>query len=174
MPNNKNVETVSKLREKLTGAKSVVFAEYHGLSANQVNELRNKIKESGGEMSVAKNSLVKIALKEEKLGSAEVDASLEGPVATFISYEDAIAPIKVLAEFSKKINLPKMKAGIVDGVFTSFEKLQILSQLPSREQLLARVVGGMKAPLSGFVNVVGGTRRNLVYVLSAIADKKKA
>jgi len=172
MPNEKKLEKVAELKEKISQAKSVVFAEYHGLNANQVNDLRAKVREAGGEMSVAKNTLVKIALQENNASSKEIEEGLEGPVATFFGFEDPIAPIKALAEFAKKIELPKMKVGLVDGVVATAEKLAILSQLPSKEELLARVVGGMKSPLSGFVNVIGGTRKNLVYVLSAVAGKK--
>ena len=172
MPNTKNIEKVSELRKKLSKAKSVVFAEYHGLGANQENELRAKVIKGGGEMSIAKNTLVKLALKEEKMSSPEIEAGLEGPIATFFAYEDSIAPLKILADFAKKLELPKLKAGIIDGAFVPFEKLQILSRLPSRQELLASLARGLKSPLSGFVNVVGGNRRKLVYALSAIAEKR--
>lgn len=172
MPNQTKVEKVKKLKEKIAESKSIIFAEYHGLDANQVNELRSKIKETGAEMTVAKNTLMKIALEEEKAGSKEVNEQLEGPVATFFGYEDAISPIKALAEFAKKFELPTIKIGIIDGEVTSVTKIDILSKLPSKEELLARLVGGLNAPLSGFVNVLGGSQRKLVYALSALADKK--
>lgn len=172
MPNEKNLNKVEELKEKLAKAKSVVFAEYHGLDANQTSDLRMKINENGGEMTVAKNTLMKIALKEENMGSDELDENLEGPVATFFAYEDAISPIKALVDFAKELELPKIKAGIFEGKFANLEKIKVLSELPSKEELLARVVGGLKSPISGFVNALGGTRNNLVYVLSAVADKK--
>lgn len=171
MPNNKNKELVAELTKKVADAKSIVFAEYHGLDANQISDLRKQLKESGSEMSVAKNTLVKIALKENNY-NGDLEKELEGPVATFFGNEDAIAPIKILSDFAKKFELPKIKVGLVEGRVASASEIEVLSNLPSREELLARVVGGLKSPLSGFVNVLGGTKRNLVYVLSAIADKK--
>ncbi|MBI2414222.1 50S ribosomal protein L10 [candidate division WWE3 bacterium] len=173
MPNNKNVALLEELKKKVSLAKSMVFADYHGLKSNQANDLRQKMKEVGGEMSISKNSLLKIALKEKNLLSKEANEVLDGPVATFFAYDDAIAAIKLLADFAKKITLPKIRGAVVDGLFANASKVEILSQLPSRDQLIAKVVGGLKSPLTGFVNVIGGTRRNLVYVLSAIADKKK-
>lgn len=172
MPNSKNIQLLEELKKKVAEAKSMVFADYQGLKSNQTNDLRQKMKESGGEMAVAKNTLLKIALKEQNLLTEEAEKALEGQVATFFGYKDSVSGIKLLTEFAKKLNLPKIRGGIVEGMFADKAKVEVLSQLPSREQLIARVVGGMKSPLTGFVNVVGGTRRKLVYVLSAIADKK--
>lgn len=172
MPNEKNVNKVAEIKEKLSKANSVVFAEYHGLNADQISNLRTKIRASGGEMDVSKNTLMNIALDEEKLNSEELKKELKGPVATFFGYEDAVAPIKVLTDFVKEFELPKIKAGIFEGAFASKDKIEVLSNLPSREELLARVVGGLKSPISGFIHALSGTRNNLVYVLSAIADKK--
>jgi large subunit ribosomal protein L10 len=172
MPNQAKIEKVNKLRDKIADAKSIIFAEYHGLNANQVNELRSQVKEAGAEMSVAKNTLMKIALDKEKVGSKEVHEKLKGPVATFFTHEDAIAPLKALVEFAKKFELPTIKIGIIDGEVASAEKLEILSKLPSKEELLARIIGSLKSSITGFVNVLGGSQKKLVYALSAVADKK--
>ena len=172
MPKDVNVQKVNNLKEKLTKAKSVVFAKYHGLDANKVNELRAKVIESGAEMTVAKNTLTKIALKDAKLHADKLESDLKGPIATFFSYEDAIAPIKVLAEFAKGIELPEMVAGIIDGKYVNVDEIKILSELPSKQELLARVVGGLNSPISGFVNVLSGNKKKLVYALNAVAEKK--
>lgn len=159
---------VAKLKEKMEGAKSIVFTEYHGLSATQISDLRMKLKAQGAETSVAKNKLLNIALDND-----EVD--LKGPTMTVFSYEDAVSVIKTLFDFSKENEkLPAIKAGIVEGRVINADELEVLSNLPSREQLLAQVVGGMKAPLSGFAGVLGGVQRSFVYALSAIAEQKEA
>jgi large subunit ribosomal protein L10 len=170
MPNQIKTDKVNNLKEKIKTAKSIIFAHYHGLDANKVNELRAKITETGGEMIVEKNTLMKVALKEEDQDGA--NAELTGPVATFFSYEDAISPIKVLAEFAKELQVPELIAGFVDGKLTSKDQLTVLSQLPSKKELLAKVVGSLNAPLSGFVNVLGGSQKKFVQVISAIADEK--
>lgn len=171
MPNETNKKLVAELSQKVADAKSIVFAEYHGLDANQISDLRKQLRESGSEMTVAKNTLVKLALKENG-HNGELEKELEGPVATFFGNEDAIAPIKILSDFAKNFELPKIKIGLVDGKVTNASELEVLSNLPSREELLARIVGGLKSPITGIVNVLGGSQRNLVTVLSAVADKK--
>lgn len=171
MPNQKNTDKLNTLKDELSKAKSVIFAEYHGLDANKVNQLRSRIKESGAEFTVAKNTLLKIALDEKK-SPKEAGDQLEGPVATIFAYEDAVAPIKALADFAKEFELPTVKGGIIDGEFASAEKINVLSNLPAREELLARLVGTLNSPLSGLVNTLSGNQRKLVYVLSAIAEKR--
>jgi large subunit ribosomal protein L10 len=164
---------VQSLREKIAKAKSVVVAEYHGIDANDVNNLRQQLRDGGNEMTVAKNTLLKIALEEEKIDIKELEEHLEGPNATIFAYEDSVSPIKIIVEFAKKLELPKIKAAIVDGVFTSSEKVEALSKLPGKQELLAQVVGGMKAPLSGFVNVLGGTQQKFARVINAIKESKE-
>lgn len=173
MPNQINIDKVQNLKDKFQKAKSLVFADYQGLKANEINELRDKLAENDTEMSVQKNSLLKIALKETDQLNEKLEKELEGPVTVFISYKDAIAPLKTLFEYAKDRELPKVKAGLISGLFATADEVKVYSELPSKEELLARVVGGMKAPLSGFVNVLGGTQRKLVYALAAIADKKE-
>ena len=172
MPNQKKTDKVDKLKDKISKSKSMIFAEYHGLDANKVNELRAAVKESGAEMTVAKNTLLKIALDEEKADAQKLAEHLQGPVATVFSYEDALAPLKAITDFAEKFGLPTIKAGIIDGEFTDATKLAVLSKLPSKEDLIGKLVDSLKAPLSGIANVLGGSQRNFVYALSALADKK--
>lgn len=173
MPNEQKKSKVQILKEKLEKAKSVVFVEYSGLEANKMNELRKEIRAEGAELTIAKNTLMKLALEDKLESIGEIREELVGQVMTLFSYEDAVTPLKKLAEFAKKHGVPSLKIGIFDGKIAQAAKLQALSELPSKEELLARVVGGMKSPITGFVNVLDGTQRNFVYALSAIADKKK-
>ena len=169
MPSEKNIKLVEELQEKLSKAKSVVFAEYTGLDANKLNSLRKEIRAEGAEISIAKNTLMK-----RILGREDLEEKLSGQICTIFSYEDAIAPLKKLVEFAKANELPVVKLGIFDGVLTSANQIEALSKLPSREELIAQVIGGLKSPLTGLVNVLGGPQRKLVYTLSAIAEKKEA
>jgi large subunit ribosomal protein L10 len=173
MPNNKNVEIVEQLKDKLEKSKSVVFVDYQGLSASDVSALRSKISETGAEMAVAKNTLLEVALNEAKLDADKAQEALKGPTAAVFGYEDSVGPIKALFEFAKKLELPKIKSGFVDGLYTSFEQIEVLSKLPSREQLLGTVVSALNSPVAGFVNVLGGVPRKFVYAISAIAEKKE-
>jgi len=173
MTNIKNKEIVTGLGDKLEGAKSVVFVDYTGLDANKLNELRKQVRSEGAELSIAKNTLMKLALLEKKGGemAGKLAEKLKGQMMTLLSYEDAVAPLKKLVDFAKVYEVPVVITGIFDGKVVSAEKIAELSELPSREELLSRVVGGLKAPLAGVANVLGGTQRKFVYALSAISEK---
>jgi large subunit ribosomal protein L10 len=172
----KNIETVKGIKDKVARAKSVIITDYLGISASDANDLRQKMKDAGAEMLVTKNTLLKVALKEnattEKADMTALEKDLEGPTAAIFSFDDAISPIKVIFEFAKKAQFPKVKSAIIDGIYTNAAKIEIIKDLPSKEQLLAQAVGGFKAPLNGFVNVLGGVQRKFVYAMKAIADQK--
>jgi len=173
MPNTKNTQTVKEIKEKVAKSKSIIFTDYKGLNANKANELRAKMLEEGVELTVAKNTLLNIALKEEKLDAEKVKDHLKGPTLALFLYKDSISPLKALVEFIKKAELPVIKGAFIEKEYTTADKVLEISKLPSKEQLIAQVVWGLKAPLSGFVNVLGGSQRKLVYALSALAKKKQ-
>ncbi len=177
MPNSKNKQAVESLEDKISRAKSVTITDYRGLSAQAVNELRARMLENNAEVVVTKNTLLKVAMKNVKSTAALVESAekdLEGPTATIFAYSDAINPIKAVYEFIKKFELPKVKASIIDGVYNTAEQVEVIKSLPSREQLLAQIIGGFQSPIRGFVTVSGGVQRKLVYALNAVAEKKKA
>ena len=109
-----------------------------------------------------------------KIALGKEDYELKGPTLSVFLYEDAIEGIKVLFDFSKENEeTPVIVKGIVDGEDVDATKLKILSELPSKDQLRAQVVGGMKSPLNGLVNTLGGVQRNFVYALAEIAKSKE-
>ncbi len=169
----KNKEIVADLRNKVAKSKSIIFTYYHGLTANNLNDLRSKLKAAGAETSIAKNTLLKIALKEEKQLMDEIEKGLKGPTATIFSYDDPVASIKALVEFAKKLELPKIKFALVEGRFMDEKEVAVLSTLPSKDVLISQIVRSMKSPLSSLINVMSGNKKKLVYALSAIAKKKE-
>ncbi|MEK7595697.1 MAG: 50S ribosomal protein L10 [Patescibacteria group bacterium] len=173
MPNQKNINAVIQLRKKLSTAKSIIFADYKGLKSTQADELRAKLAETGAEVEVTKNTLLKVAFKDEGIETKGGKEGFEGSTLTVIAYEDAFTPIKKLFEFIKSANVPLVKLGFIDGKFYSKEQVEDISKLPSRLELITKVLVGFNAPVSGFVNVLSGTKRNFVYVLNAIASKKE-
>lgn len=168
MPKEKNIQLVEELKEKIAKAQSIVFSDYLGLSSSDINKLRQKVKDTDGEMVVAKNTLLKIALDNESFND-----DLKGPTAVVFSYKEPLATIKALFEFAKDLNLPKVKSALLDGVYTDSQKLEILSKLPSREQLLTQLLIGLKSPINNLSQILNGTQRKLVYTISAIAENKK-
>lgn len=174
MPNQKNQDLLTELKLKVSKAKSIVFADYKGLKSNQANELRKKLAESNAEVEVAKNTLMMLALKEAGHDVSAQQENFKGATAAIISYDDAVSPLKKLYEFIKTATVPVVKLGLLDGKFYSASEVETLSKLPSREQLLAQVLSGFNSPISGFVNVLSGTKRNFVYALNAVAEKKSS
>lgn len=173
MPNQTNKDIVKDLKEKVAKAKSITFTDYIGLSSNNVNDLRRKLEDGNSEMIVAKNTLIKNALKEEGVKDVDkLDSHLKGPTAVIFSYNDAVAPLKNIYEFIKTFELPKVKVGLFDGVITSSDQVEAISKLPSKEVLIAKLLGTLKSPLNGTVQVFSGVQRKFVYAVKAIADKK--
>lgn len=163
---------VEEMKEKLQSAQGAVFVGFSGLSVADVTKLRRKFREGGVEYKVVKNTLTRIAADE--LGFNDLDAVLEGPTAIAYYAEDTVAPAKILKDFIKetKTEALTVKAGIADGQVIDAAAVEALASLPSREELLAKLVGSMQAPISGLVNVLQGNIRNMVYVLDAVRAKK--
>lgn len=166
-------QIVAHLKEQLKGAKAIVLVDYKGINVEQVNNLRNQFRDVKVEYLVQKNTLIKIALND--LGINELDDYLKGPTAVAICTYDEVAPAKVLVKFIKEVMeeapFPSFKAGFVAGQLLTQAQLIALAKLPSREELLARILGSINAPISNFVNVSQGIIRKFVYALDAIAKK---
>ncbi|RJR27993.1 50S ribosomal protein L10 [candidate division WWE3 bacterium] len=168
----KNKEIVDEIKQKLEKARAVTFADYIGLKASDLGELRQTLKENDAELEVIKNTLVKVALDEKKMGNEELNKDLEGPTALIFAYSDPVKPIKIIFDYINKLELPKVKSAIFEGRYSTADEVEVISKLPGREQLIAQVVGGLKSPINGIVSTFSGVQRKFVYALSAIADSK--
>ena len=159
MSNNLELKkaAVAQIKEKLTTAQSVVLVDYRGLTVAEVTELRKQFRAAGVEYAVLKNSLVGIAAKEA--GIEGLDSILEGPTALAFGMTDAVAPAKIIAEFAKKNDKLKVKAGILDGAILDVAGVEKLSAIPSREVLIAKVMGSMMSAVSKFVYVLEAIRK---------------
>lgn len=166
MVSPKKIQTVQVLTEKLKRAKSLVLVDYSGLSAPQQHRLREKIKEAGGEFNVTKNTLLGLAIKNiTGLPRVRQLADLRGPTATLFAYEDEIAPIKALIEFSKEFALPKIKIGLFEGKTMEREKIEELAEIPGKNELLAKLILTLNSPLRGLAQVLSADTRKLIFVL---------
>ena len=165
-------QVVAELAQKLASAKASFLADYRGLNVEQVNKLRGELRGAGVEYQVAKNTLLKLAAKGT---SAEcLNDHLAGPTAIAIATGDPVAPAKILAEFAKTNPKFELKAGALDGKLLNVDEIKALAELPSREVLLAKMLGSLNAPVTNFVGVLAAIPRSLVQVLAAIQDKKAA
>ena len=168
---------VAQLKEQLESAKGVVLTSYKGLTVAQDTELRRELREAGVSYHVVKNTMLRIAAKEA--GIEGIEEHLEGTTAFAFSTEDAVAPAKVICGFIKKNKLEDaevltVKVGMVDGKVIGVDEVKALAALPSREELIAKLLGSMNAPISNTVNVLQGVIRNAVYVLDAIRSQKES
>jgi len=174
MVQNVKYDIVKNLKSRLDGAKAIVLVDYKGINIEQVNSLRAAFRASGVDYFVQKNTLIKLALNE--LGIKELDSELAGPTAVAVCNLDEVAPARVLTKFLKEVMedaaFPKFKAGYVAGHVFNATELKALASLPSRDELLARVVGTVQAPLSSFLGVTSGIIRKLVLAVDAIAKKQ--
>ncbi|MFW0837700.1 MAG: 50S ribosomal protein L10 [Candidatus Komeilibacteria bacterium] len=166
---------VKALQAKLEKAKSVVFTAYAGLSVGDMESLRGEYRTADVEYKAAKKRLLDLALTANKVDHESI-VDMEGSIATAFGMEDEVAPARVSQEFAKKHDNFSIRAGLLkvgeDWKFLSAEEVIAMASLPSREELLAKVVGSINAPVSGFVKLLAGNVRSLLNVLNAIQETK--
>jgi large subunit ribosomal protein L10 len=151
--NPRNTETLASLRQALEGQASFFVVNYQGLPSNQLVALRKELRGVGSKMLVAKNTLMHKALSEKGFEMRDV---FHGPSAIVLVGEDAITPIKTLADFAKKndLGIPAAKGGILDGEMLDAAKFDAISKLPSKDELRGQVVGVLSSKLQEFVGIL--------------------
>ena len=174
---SKKKAVVAELQEQLTSAKGVVLTGYKGLTVAQDTALRREFRAAGVTYHVVKNTMLRLAAQEA--GIEGLDEHLEGTTAFAFSAEDAVAPAKVIGAFIKKNKLDEagvltIKVGMVEGQVIDENEVKALAMLPSREELIAKMLGSMNAPISNTVNVLQGVIRKAVYVLDAVRVQKES
>lgn len=172
MPSQKNIASLEELSQKLDRSKTTILTNYKGLTVDKFTQLRNQLKEIGGEIKVYKNTLLKLAFKNKDYQNQSTDKTMQGPSAVVFAYEDELAPVKKVHDFAQQNQLPKFKFGFLGKDFIDADRVKQLGELPAKEVLLAQVVGSLNSPISGFVNVLQGNMRKLVYILKAVKQNK--
>ena len=158
---SKNLEikkgVVADIKEKFEKAQTAVLVDYRGLNVAEDTELRNQLRKAGVEYVVLKNTMINLAIKEMNLD--EMKSHLEGPTAVAFGYEDAIAPAKVLTDFIKAKKKMNIKCGVCDGAYLDEAGVQALANTPSREVLIAKIMGSMMSSVSNFVYALEAIRK---------------
>ncbi|NCQ16569.1 MAG: 50S ribosomal protein L10 [Gallionellaceae bacterium CG1_02_60_948] len=175
MPKSKEQKRtiLKELGEKIAKAKSIVFTKFNGLTVKENEALRAKLLKENTEYYVAKKTLFNLAFKDKAIAGLEVK-NFNGQVAAVFGYGDEVAPAKIVDQFKKdKEGKLEFIGGILENKFLSGAEVSALAKLPSKQELYARIVGSINAPVSGLVNALAGNLRNLVYALNAIKDKKQ-
>lgn len=165
-------QIVEELKDRFSKASSAILVDYKGLNVQEATELRNNFRQANVDYKVYKNTLTEIAAKE--IGIEEIIPFLEGPTAIAFSDDDPVSPAKILTEAIKKYKKMEFKVGVVDGKVIDVDGIKDLAELPSREELIAKMLGSMNAPITNLVGVLSGPARALVYALNTIKDEKEA
>ena len=163
---------VSELVEKIGRAKSVIFTDFRKLTVEDTTAVRKKLAIKKVEYKVIKNNIVRRALEKANMG--EVLKFIDGPTGVALCYDDPVIPAKILKEFGADHEFLKIRAGVIEGKVADVKQIKYVAELPSREVLLAKVLGGMKAPISNLVYTLSGTLSKFVRTLDAVRAAKKA
>lgn len=163
---------VEGIREKFLKADAAFLTEYQGIQATKMSDFRRGLKEASVEFKVVRNTLARLAV--DGTDAAHMKELFKGPVAMVFSYGDAAGAAKKLTEFAKDNPKLKVLAGTLGAKPITMEEIKGLAELPSREVLLAKMLGSMTSPVSGLVGVLSGVPRKLLYALNAIQGQKAA
>jgi len=165
-------ELVESYQEGLAKAPHAFLVDFKGVTVTQVSELRRKIREVGGQYEVVKNRLVLLAIGGEAL--AELKSSFQGPTAVAYCSEDPVGLAKAVTDFAKDVPAIELKGGLVEGQLVAAHDVQEIAQLPSREELLTRLVFLLQSPISSLVRTLAALPRQFVVVLEQVRQRKES
>ena len=172
MPAQSNIDMLEKVKGSIEASKGVFVVDYRGLTVKEAQELRRALREANAHMKVYKNNIVRIALTEAEMPN--IDDMLKGTCAYVFYEKDPVEAAKVLKQEADKLKKMQILGGIADGKAISAEEALAYAELPSRDELLAKLVYVIGSPLSGIAQVCAGPARGLVTALQAVADKQAA
>lgn len=172
MPTQEKAEAIDELAELLSRAKLAILTDYRGLSVTGLQGLRATLRPLNAEFKIAKNTLTRIA--SEKAGIEGLTPMLEGPLALVLAYDDVVAPSKAISDFARTSRILTIKGGVLENSIVTAREIEDLATLPSREELLGKLLGLINSPIQGLVNVLSGPSRGFVQVLNAYAEKQGA
>lgn len=172
MPAQSNIDMLEKVKGSIETSKGVFVVDYRGLTVKEAQELRRALREANAHMKVYKNNIVRIALNEAEMPN--IDDMLKGTCAYVFYENDPVEAAKVLKQEADKLKKMQILGGIADGKAITAEEALAYAELPSRDELLAKLVYVIGSPLSGIAQVCAGPARGLVTALQAVADKQAA
>lgn len=165
-------EKIDALKSKLEKAKVAVVTEYKGYSVEEITKLRRALNKEGGDYMVTKNTLAKIAIKGTDFEI--LNDTLKGPVALAFGYEDQVSPAKIVAKFIKESKKGVILGAALDGNLLSAQETEALAKLPSKEELIAKMLGSINSPASGIALSVNAVMASLTRAIAAVRDQKAA
>jgi large subunit ribosomal protein L10 len=172
MPNPTKFEAVAEIKAHFDSASTTLLVDYRGLSVKEMQALRVKLREAGVDLKIYKNSLTEIALRE--LEMPDLGTMLEGPTAFAFSQGDPVTNAKALSTFAKEHTALELKGGLVDGAIVDAAQVTMLATLPSREELVAKLMGMLTSPVRGFMGMANAPAGAFVRTMKAVADQRAA
>ncbi|GAB4158735.1 MAG: 50S ribosomal protein L10 [Roseiflexaceae bacterium] len=169
MPTQRKIESVADLTEKLSRTQVTLVADYRGLTVAEITDLRKRLRDADAELVVAKNTLTLMAAKAT--GHEAIEPLLSGPTALAFAYSDGPKVAKAINDFNRGPKKLVVRGGLLGNSLLSGNALDQVAKMPSRQQILAEVLGGISAPVTGVVGVLNGAISNIVYVLQAKIDQ---
>lgn len=168
----KKEEIIKDLREKFSRQKSVVFTDYKGFSVAEITDLRRRARAGGADYKVAKKTLIQKVIRDSNLEDFNIK-SFEGQIGVVFGYDDEINAPRFAWKFSRKVDKLKILGGYLGASFLNKERVLSLAKLPGKQELRARMIGAINAPVSGFVKVLSENLFGLLRALQAIQKKKR-
>lgn len=172
MPNKQNKKQVKELVEELKNSTGFILTDYRGLTVSEITELRKKLYRANSRYKIAKNTLLGIAFEKSKY--PDFKEYLVGPTAIAFLDEKPVEAAKSLIDFAKEYGKLEVKSGYIDGQLVTKEQVKEISELPSREELMQKLLNSINYPIYGLVNVLSGPARGLATALSEIGRQKEA
>ncbi len=171
MPRPDKIEIVDEVAERLGRSSGIILTDYRGLSVAELSALRHVVSGAGGEYKVIKNTLLKLAMTQG--GIKGLDDQLNGPTGVGFAYEDTVAVAKAVTDFAKKHDALTVKGGYMEGQMVTDAAIKMIAALPPREELIAKLLGSLQAPLYGLVSVLSAPARGLVTALHQISTESE-
>ncbi len=165
-------EKIDEIKSKAEKAQVAIVTEYKGLSVEEITNLRRSLQKEGGDYMVTKNTLAKIALKGTDFEI--LTDSLTGPVAIAFGFEDQVSPAKLVAKFIKDTKKGVITGGALDGKLLDAKEVEALAKMPSKEELIAKILGSVNSPASGIVGSINAVMAQLTRAMAAVRDQKAA
>ena len=165
-------EKIAKIKENVYKAQVAIVTEYKGMTVEEITKLRRALQKDGGDYMVTKNTLAKIALKDTPY--EVLTEKLTGPIAIAFGFEDPVSPAKALSKFIKETKKGTVVAAALDGKLLSAEEAKALAEIPSKEEIYAKMLGSINSPATGIVGAINAVMASLTRAVAAVRDKKAA
>ncbi len=163
---------VEEIKEHIAKAKVAIVSDCRGLTVSDITNLRRRLQKESGDYTVVKNTLAKIAIKDTRFEG--LGQFLSGPSALALGFGDEVSPAKVILQYLKEAKKPnEIRGGVLDGKVITAEDVKTISNLPSKEELLAKILGGINTPAQGIASALNGVTRKLIYAMEEVRKQKE-